>query len=423
MNRRFSISTLRWVIAILLLAVTLINYVDRITISVLVKEIEQSLNFTATDYSHIVSFFLIAYAIMYAGSGYVIDRLGTKIGMACFVCFWSVSQMLHGLATGLWSFGACRFGLGLAEPGSFPAAVKAIGEWFPARQRALGVGIFNVGSSLGAALASWLAAFLALHYGWRATFVFTGALGIIWTIVWLLIYESPQRHPWLNTADATAMKDVMAPVEATKQKANWFAVLSSRPGLMVALPRFLTDPVIYFILFWFPAFLEKKWGFDLKLVGHYSWMPYVFGGAPGYIIGGLLSAWMARAGWSIGQSRKIAMTIGAMCLPIAILAPLVPSAGWTIAVVCVVIFGHAVWIANLMALPADLFSPYEVATAAGISGMGGAIAGALANWYTGDIVAHFSYVPIFICAGLLHPIAILLVWVFLPERCFANRKD
>jgi ACS family hexuronate transporter-like MFS transporter len=418
MNGRAAIPKLRWVIAGLLLTVTLINYIDRTAFSVLVKQIKDGLNLTDADYSEMVSLFLAAYAVMYAGSGYIVDKVGTKAGMAVFVCFWSLSQMLHGLAGGKWSFAACRIGLGLAEPGSFPAAVKAIGEWFPARQRALGVGIFNVGSSLGAAVASPLAAYIALHYGWRAAFVFTGALGIFWVIAWLVIYESPRRNRWLSETEAAEFRETPVAAEMPIEKASWWSVVLSRPGLMVILPRFLTDPVIYFVIFWLPAYLEKERGFDLTMIGKYNWMPFVYGGAPGYIIGGLLSNWMLGKGWSLGTSRKMAMTIGAAFLPAAILAPFVPSAGLAIAAMCLVVFGHAVWISNLMALPPDLFPSGAVATAAGVSGMGGAIGGALANWYTGSIVAHFSYMPIFVCAGLLHPLAVLLVWRLLPERYF-----
>lgn len=423
MNQRFTIPKLRWVIAGLLLAVTLINYIDRSTMAVLVGQIKASLNLGDSGYSKIVSLFLVAYAIMYACSGYVVDRIGTKLGMAVFVCFWSICQMLHGLATNKWAFAACRFGLGLAEPGSFPAAVKAIGEWFPAKQRALGVGIFNVGSSLGAAVAAPLAVTVTRHYGWRAAFIFTGALGLLWMAAWLLLYESPRKNRWLGAHEAAEMTHLPAATESPAQKADWLPVLFSRAGLMVVLPRFLTDPVIYFVIFWLPAYLEKERGFDLVMIGKYSWMPFVFGGAPGYIIGGLLSDWMMQAGWDIGKSRKVAMTIGAAFLPAAILAPFVPTAGLAIAAMCVVVFGHAIWVANLMALPTDLFPSREVATAAGFSGMGGAIGGALANWFTGGIVAHFTYMPIFICAGLLHPIAILLVWLLLPERYFAAKRE
>lgn len=418
MNGRLAIPKLRWVIAALLLSVTLINYIDRTAVSVLISQIEKSLHLSDTDYSQIVSLSLIAYAIMYAGSGYIVDKVGTKAGMALFVCLWSTSQMLNSVVGGKWSFAACRFGLGLAEPGSFPAAVKAIGEWFPARQRALGVGIFNVGSSLGVAVASYLAAFISLRYGWRAAFIITGAMGFVWLVGWLMIYESPRRNRWLSEREAVEFREAPVIADKPNEKPTWWSVVSSRPGLMVLLPRLLTDPVIYFVIFWLPLYLEKERGFDLAMIGKYNWIPYVVGGAPGYIIGGLLSNWMTSRGRTIGNSRKIAMTIGAAFLPAAILAPFVSSSGLAIAAICLVVFGHAIWISNLMALPTDLFPPGAVATAAGISGMGGAIGGALANWYTGSIVTHFSYMPIFVCAGLLHPLAVSLVWMLLPERYF-----
>lgn len=419
MNRSFTIPKLRWVIAVLLLAVTLINYMDRMTISVLLDDIQRSLHLSDQDYSRIVSLFFVAYAIMYAGSGYVVDRLGTRLGMAFFVCAWSVSQILHSLASGKWSFTACRLGLGLAEPGSFPAATKAVGEWFPVQQRALGVGIFNAGSSLGAAAAAPVTAFLALQYGWRAAFIFTGALGILWMILWLIIYETPQRNRWLSKTEAAAIASSLPAVNVAsiKQPVNWLGVASSRAGLMLIVTRFLTDPVIYFVIFWLPHYLQKERGFDLSMIGKYAWVPYMFGGV-GYLFGGWLAGEFLRAGWSVSRSRKITMTVGAAFLPAAILAPFVPSWWLAMAAMCAVVMGHSIWISNLMTLPTDLFTPHEVGTAAGLSGMGGAIGGALANWFTGSIIAHFSYQPIFICAGLLHPFAILLVWRFLPERYF-----
>lgn len=424
MNRRFTIPKLRWVIAGLLLAVTLINYADRGTLGVLKGEVCQSLNLSESDYSHIVSFFFVAYAIMYAGSGCVVDWLGTRWSMALFVCLWSVSQMLHGLAGGKWSFAACRFGLGLAEPGSFPAATKAIGEWFAPRQRALGVGIFNAGSSLGVALTPPLAAWLALQYGWRAAFLFTGAVGIVWTVAWLALYESPRRSRWLSLREAEELKAAgvtaeIAPVPAPvgRTKVNWLGVLTSRSGFMLVAARFFTDPVIYFVIFWLPAYLEKERGFDLKMIGEYAWVPYLFGGI-GYLAGGWLSGRLIRAGWSVSRARKTTMALGAAFMPAAIFAPLVPSWQLAIGATCFIVLGHAIWVANLMTLPADLFPPRAVGTAAGFSGMGGAIGGALANWFTGAIVTHFTYLPIFICAGLLHPFALLLVWRFLPDRNF-----
>ena len=419
MGRRFTIAKLRWIIAGLLLVVTLINYTDRMTLSVLIGDVSKDLHLSTKDYGQIVSLFFLAYAIMYAISGYVVDRLGTKLGMAFFVCTWSISQLLHGLATGKWSLAGCRFALGLTEPGSFPAATKAIREWFPAEQRALGVGIFNAGSSLGAAVASPVAAFLALKCGWRAAFIFTGALGLIWLVFWWVLYQPPHRNRWLSEKEADELKaaGVNSQAPAVKERVDWWGVLWSRPCLTLILVRFLTDPVIYFVIVWFPAYLQRERGFDLAMIGKYAWVPYVFGDI-GYVFGGWLSGRWMRAGWRLPKSRKMAMTVGATLLPIAVLVPLVPSAGLAIAATSVVVFGHAIWVANLLTLPADIFRQTEVGTATGFSGMGGAIGGALANLATGYIITRFTYLPIFIWAGLMHPISILLVWRLLPARVF-----
>jgi ACS family hexuronate transporter-like MFS transporter len=417
-----TIPNLRWIIAGLLLVVTLINYTDRMTLSVLVGEVSKELKLSTEDYGHIVSLFFVAYAIMYAGSGYVVDRLGTKLGMAFFVFTWSVSQILHGFAAGKWSLAACRFGLGLTEPGSFPAAARAVREWFPADQRALGVGIFNAGSSLGAAVASPVAAFLALNFGWRAAFFFTGALGLLWLVFWWLLYESPRRNRWLGekeTAElrATGVISVAPAAEAVEERVDWWSVLRSRPCLTLMLVRFFTDPVIYFVIVWFPAYLQKERGFDLAMIGKYAWVPFIFGDI-GYIFGGWVSGWMMRRGWSLQKSRKVSLGIGAAFLPVAIMAPLAPNAALAIAATCSAVLGHAIWVANLLTLPADIFRSNEVGTATGFSGMGGAIGGALANFFTGAIVTNFSFLPLFICAGLMHPLSAVLVWWLLPARVF-----
>ena len=349
---------------------------------------------------------------MYAASGYIVDRLGTRWGFALFAFGWSVSQMLHGLARGKWSLAGCRFLLGLTEPGNFPAAVKAIREWFPEERRALGVGIFNAGSSLGAAVASPLAAFLGMRYGWRFAFVFTGGLGLVWLIFWLTIYYTPARTPGETHAEETA--------QAVPGRSSWRAVATSRACLTLMLVRFLADPVIYFIIFWLPTYLQKERGFDLEMVGRYAWVPYVFGDI-GYVFGGWLSGWLIQRGWGLGKARKTAMALGAFLLPSAIAAPLVPSAQAAIAATCLVVFGHAVWVANLLTLPADLFPQHQVGTATGFSGMAGSVGGILANLATGWVVSHSSYLPVFVMAGLLHPISMILVLVLLPERRFGLR--
>jgi ACS family hexuronate transporter-like MFS transporter len=192
--------------------------------------------------------------------------------------------------------------------------------------------------------------------------------------------------------------------------------------LVVILARTLTDPVIYFVLFWFPRYLEKGRGFDLATVGKYAWLPFCFGGA-GYLFGGWISGRLMHAGWNLGRARKTAMLVGACFLPAAILAPSVPTAGLAIAAVCVLVFGHCTWGANVLTLPADLFHANEVATASGFSGMGGAISGIVAALTTGYVVTHYSYRPIFILAGLVHPLAMTLIFLLLPDRDFRRVPD
>ena len=417
------IPKMQWVIAAMLFFATAINYGDRLALSIVSHRIRQEFSMTEQDYGYVVTIFLIAYAIMYAGSGYVVDRLGTRRGFAVFVFAWSLGAMAHGLAVGTWSLAACRFILGLAEPGNWPAAAKAVAEWFPARQRALGVGIFNAGSSLGSALAPPIVAVLTLLYGWRAAFVFTGAVGLVWMVAWLVLYEPPHKNRWLRPEEYEKLKGQVQPPEesapASAGRVHWRTVMSMRECYTLILARFFTDPVIYFVIFWFPEYLTKERGFDLKMIGQYAWVPFIFGGVA-YVLGGWLSGRLMAAGWSLGKARKFVMLLGAAVMPAAILAPLVPTAWMAIGATCFLTFGHGFWVSNLQALPTDLFKGQEVGTATGFSGMGGALGGVLATLGTAWFVQRFSYAPIFALAGLMHPLSAALVYWLLPQRYFKS---
>ncbi|MFN0172727.1 MAG: MFS transporter [Bryobacteraceae bacterium] len=416
------IPRLRWIIAALLFLATMINYTDRLALSVVSTDLRREFGMNEQDYSHIVSLFMLAYAVMYAGSGFIVDRLGTRVGYAVFIFSWSVAAMGHALAHGKWSLAAWRFLLGLSEPGNWPAAAKAIGEWFPAGQRALGMGIFNAGSSAGSALAPPVVAFLTIHYGWKFAFVFTGSLGLIWLVIWLIVYNPPHRNRWITAEEYDALKDhVRPPKEAVPMKAavDWRHIIRQPGCYSLILARFFTDPVIYFVIFWLPEYLRKERGFDLEMVGKYAWMPFVFADI-GYIFGGWLSGRLMRAGWTLPKARKFSMGVGAAFLPFAIAAPLVPNAAMALAAISFMAFGHAVWVANLQTLPTDLFKATEMGTATGFTGMGGAIGGALANLGTGWIVQNFSYAPVFALAGLMHPMSMVLVAKLLPDREFRN---
>ena len=411
------IPKLRWVIAAMLLLATTINYIDRTALSVVSLEVRREFQLDERDYSHILSIFMFAYAIMYAGSGYIIDRLGTKLGFSVFIAAWSAAQMLHAVSVGKWSLAGCRFVLGLAEPGNWPAAAKAIGEWFPASQRALGVGIFNSGSSIGSALAPPLVAGLTFHFGWRAAFVATGALGLVWLMAWLIIYDAPHRNRWLRPEEMPAVDEVKPAVVGAKP--DWKRIIRMRECYTLILARFFTDPVIYFVVFWLPEYLRKERGFDLAMVGKYAWVPFVFGDI-GYMLGGWLSGRLIQSGWSVPRARKFVMAIGAAFMPVAIAAPLVPEAWMAIAATCSVTFGHAFWVANIQTLPTDLFRSGEVGTSTGFTGMGGALGGVVANLGTGYLVMNYSYAPVFLLAGLMHPIAAVIVYKMLPDRYFGR---
>jgi ACS family hexuronate transporter-like MFS transporter len=418
------IPKLRWVLAAMLFFATAVNYADRQALAVVSDRIRAQFAMTEIDYSRILAGFFLAYAIMYAGSGYIVDRLGTKKSFSLFIGLWSLAAMLHAFATGVWSFGICRFLLGLGEPGNWPAATKAISEWFAPRQRALGVGIFNAGSSVGSALSPPLISWLTLQYGWQFAFIAVAAVGFVWLAVWWVLYDTPHKNKWLSQKEYDEIKHEIPTEEAVKHedrpKVEWGRVVRTREARALCLARTFTDPVIYFVIFWLPAYLVKERHFDQKEIGQYSWVPFVFGGIA-YMLGGYLSGMLMKRGWALPKARKRIMLLGALCLPVAICAPFAPSAALAIAAICFITFGHGFWTANLQTLPADLFPGHEVGTVAGFSGMGGAIGGMVANLGTGYVVSKFSYAPIFIVAGLMHPMCMMIIFKMLPDSRF--RKE
>ncbi len=419
------IPRMRWIIAAMLFLATALNYADRQALAIVSPTIRSQFGMTEIDYSRIVAGFFLAYAIMYAGSGYVVDRLGTKRGFGLFITVWSFAAVLHAAARSVLGFGACRFLLGLGEPGNWPAATKAVQEWFAPKYRALGVGIFNSGSSLGSALAPPIVAFLTIRYGWQFAFIAVGAAGFAWLALWMLLYDPPGQNRWLRENERAQIVSELGPLTepgpATPKSVNWGRVIRTRESIAVTLARTLTDPVMYFVIFWLPEYLEKERHFDLAMVGKYAWVPFVFGGFA-YTCGGWFSAWLIGRGWRLPRARKTVMAIGALCLPVAIAAPRVPSAALAIAATCFLTFGHGFWTANLQALPADLFPGHEVGSVSGFSGMGGALAGMFANLGTGYIVQHFSYAPVFLAAGLMHPIGMLIIWRMLPDSRFQRSE-
>jgi ACS family hexuronate transporter-like MFS transporter len=413
----------RYVVAAMLFLATMINYADRLMLSVVSPQVRAELGMSETEYGHMLSVFMVAYAIMYAASGPIADRLGTRRGFALFISVWSLAAMGHALARTKWSLMGWRFLLGLGEPGNFPTAAKAVAEWFPAEQRALGVGIFNAGSSMGSALAPPMVVFLTLHYGWRVAFLFTGSLGLIWLAAWLILYQPPHLSKFITGQEWDYLKDkVRPPAEAAPARGragDWWRVIRMRECFALIAARFLSDPVIYFVIFWLPEYLKKERNFDLAMIGKYAWVPFIFGDI-GYILGGWFSGFLMRRGWPLPRARRFVLFAGAAVMPVAIFAPRVSEAWMALGITCVITFGHALWISNLLTLPTDLFPGSRVGTATGLSGMGGAIGGIIANFATGYVVQAFSYKPVFAMAGIMHPIAALLL-ILLLGRSFRER--
>ena len=401
-----AIPHLRWYIAILLCLASELNYLDRQTLSVLADTIQKALHLTNVDYSRITFAFLISYAVMYAVGGRLIDRLGTRRGFTIFITAWSVVNMLHGLANTALQFMIFRFLLGAAEAPNFPAGVKAVTEWFPMRERALAVGIFNAGTALGSATAIVLVSWVASVFGWRYAFVITGGLGLVWVIVWKLVYRLPQEHPRLSNAERELILGDRTS-ETHAASVPFLTLIGMRETWGCILARMLTDPVSYFLFFWTPIYFQQERGFNLKQVGFFLWVPYVAltlgnlssGGIPRYLI---------SRGWSLNRSRKITMlAVSALMPALCFLVTRVSNSSLAVGLMAAIMFGHAAW--GNLTLPAEVFPKAAVGTVSGLGGAAGATLGALAQLWIGKVVQGFSFAPVFAICGMTYLIALALV--------------
>jgi ACS family hexuronate transporter-like MFS transporter len=399
-----------WILALLFLS-TLINYVDRQVLSNLKSELSEQFHWSDRTYAHIVMAFQIAYAAGMSLSGLLMDRLGTRRGFAITITLWSVAACAHAVARGVFSFGICRFLLGLGEAGNWPGATKAVGEWFPPRERAFATGVWNTGSATGAVVAAFVVPTIAHYLGWQYAFLFTGALGFLWLLGWLAIYRTPDEHARMDSRELADLRASLASGHGATEPTTSRRELLRRPevwGLVVA--RFLSDPVWWFFLFWLPGYLRRERGFELLDLAVYSWIPW-FVADVGSVVGGACSSLLVRRGVEVLRARKIVMVAAAGLMPCAILAVRVESHAAMLALVSVAAFGHQCWASSILTLPADLFRGPVVASCSGLSGTGATLGGILATELTGLVVAseHLGYAPVFTWAGLMHPLAAILV--------------
>jgi ACS family hexuronate transporter-like MFS transporter len=396
----------RWVILSLLFFATTVNYLDRIVFSVLIPTIRQDLHLSDIDYGNINGAFQLAYTLGFLFMGKFIDWAGTKVGYLVAIVWWSIAASLHALAgTGV-ALGAWRFLLGLGESGNFPSAIKSVAEWFPKKDRAFATGIFNAGTNVAATIGPPIIIAMAAAYGWRAAFLITSGLGLLWVPLWWLFYDHPERHPSVNAKELAYIRSDPSDREGA---VPWLAALRYKETWGFALGKFLTDPVWWFYLIWLPPYLYDARKFNLKEIG---WaLPVIYLAADvGSIGGGWISGYLIRRGWAGGKARKTAMALAAFCMPVAVTAVFVQNPIIAIALISLATSAHQGWSANLFTTASDVFPSNTVASVVGIGGCAGGLGGFLfSSVIPGYVITYWGYVPAFILMGVLHPLALLVV--------------
>lgn len=413
--RSFRIPHLRWLICGVLFFGSVINYVDRGTISILSHHVQKVFSMSESDYGWIIFSFQFSYAIMMLGFGRIIDRLGTRMGFALAMAWWSLAAMGQALARGVASFALACGLLGMGEAGNFPGSVKAVAEWFPKRERAFATGLFNAGTSVGAVISYPLVGWMFLRWGWQVAFVGTGALGLVLVAIWLLLYRSPRQHRWITPGELQYIEtepgddqDVPAAPVA------WGKIFGYRQAWTFILAKFMTDPVWWFYIFWLPKYLLEARHFSVENLQLFGSIPFL-AAVPGGIAGGWLSGYLLRRGRSVNFARKTALLACAVCMPIGILAVFSASPWMALAFISVGTAAHQGWSSTVLTLPSDTFPKEDVGSVVGIGGAAGAFGGAILAWVAGHILQHHSYLPLFIIAGVMHPLTMGVVQLLTPK--------
>jgi MFS transporter, ACS family, hexuronate transporter len=407
---KIKIKNLRWWIAGILALGSANSYIDRQSLSVAIDEIKKTIEISDAQFGTFHFLFLFAYAIMYAGGGKILDVLGTRVGYGVMVIWWTIATAMQGLVNSASGLGIARFLLGVGEGGGFPASAKAVSEWFPAKERAFAFGIFNTGSSLGAIAAPPLIALIILDFSWRWVFFFGAGLGVVWLIIWYLFYyNGPSKSKMVTEEEKEYIESNLKKEEAASvvEKVRWIDLFKIRElrGLMLA--KFLTDSAWFFFIFWTPWFLVSERGLDIKGIGLYAWIPWVFA-AVGSFFGGLLSSYLVKKNLGLDKSRKITLGLSALLLPFSLFIVKSPLA-WTIVFFSIAYMAHQSWSTIIQTLAADLFPSRMVGSVAGLIGFAGAMGGAIFNLISGFIIQSFSYELVFIIAGIMHPISFIVV--------------
>jgi ACS family hexuronate transporter-like MFS transporter len=405
---------LRWRIACLVSAAIAISYLDRQTLPVAIKAIEQDIPITNEQFSFLQSSFLIAYAVMYAAGGKLMDVVGTRAGFLLIMLFWSLACASHGLATSVTMLAVSRLLLGIGEGGGFPAATRAVAEWFPVHERSTAMGIINAGTAVGGMMAPPLIALVLTWSDWRAVFVLTGVIGVMWTFTWWRMYFAPQEHPRLGPAERDALAGVIEAGVAADRGPTWLSLLNLRQTWGIVVAKFLSDAAWYFYLFWLPKYLYDARGFDIKAVGAFAWIPYAAAGV-GCLVGGWFSSWLLQRDVPLDRARKIALGAAAALMPAVLFVPNAPVA-WALAIFSLAYFGQQAWSTLVMILPADMYPRAAVGAVAGLVGFGGAMGGVAFGQLVGYLLDHgFGYGLVFALAGSFHVLAFGIICLAIPR--------
>jgi ACS family hexuronate transporter-like MFS transporter len=397
------IPALRWWIGGILFLSTVINYIDRQTLSVLGPYLKQEFRWKNEDFALIVISFRVAYAIGQTLMGRLLDRIGTRRGLSLTVAWYSLAAMLTSLAGGLYSFCGFRFLLGLGESANWPGATKAVAEWFPKKERGWAVALFDSGSSIGGVVAPLLVVWLYLRFGWRPAFVLIGTLGIFWIVLWRRLYHSPEKHPRLSQSEKElilAEREEELPRGVSAQPMGWSALLKWPETWGVIVARSFSDPVWFFIADWFFIYLKQDKQIDPQQSILAAWIPFL-GADLGNFAGGGISSWLIRRGWPVDRARKIVILVGGF--GVALLIPTIFTSNLFAlsALFALAIFSYAAYSTMALVLPSDLFPRNVVATVSGMSGTGAGLCTILATYLIGQVADRYSFAPVLIAASLI----------------------
>ncbi len=404
------VRNLRWWIVALICAGTIANYLARNSLGVLAPELKSALHMSTQQYSYVVGAFQLAYTIMQPVAGAFIDRFGLRAGFALFGLAWSAANMLHALAIGWLSLAFFRGVLGLFESAAIPSGIKAVAEWFPARERSVAVGWFNAGTSLGALIAPPVVVAVALWADWRTAFLVTGGVGIFWAAAWYIFYRSPDEHPAITPEEKAmiAVEKPKGPVRRAKAK----DILRTPRFWVIAVPRFLAEPAWQTFSFWIPLYLASERGMDLKQIALFAWLPFLAADVGG-ILGGYLSPWLMKRGVSLIPSRVAGVALGAVLMIAPGCIGLAASPYTAIALFCIGGFAHQMISGLINTLSSDVFAPAEVGTANGFIGQAGWIGGLLFSLLIGQLADTVGYAPLFAVLAVFDLIGAAVLIIFI----------